>query len=72
MKLIPEWRKAWRMVSMQAQAIGLALCATYAQMYDQLKEAFPPMWMACITGAIFAFGMFGRLVKQDKVSGNDS
>lgn len=69
MKLIPEWRKAWRMACMQAQAVGLALCATYAQMYDQLKETFPPMWMAGITAAIFAFGMLGRLVKQDKVSG---
>lgn len=70
MKLIPEWRKAWRMFSVQAQAIGVALCATYVQMYDQLKEAFPPAWMAGLTAAIFAVGILGRVIKQEKVSGS--
>lgn len=69
MKLIPEWRKAWRMFSVQAQAIGVALCATYVQMYDQLKETFPPAWMAGLTAAIFAVGILGRVIKQDAVSG---
>lgn len=70
MKLIPEWRKAWRMFSVQAQAIGVALCAGYVQMYDQLKETIPPAWMAGLTGIIFAVGIFGRVVKQKKVSGS--
>lgn len=69
MNLIPEWRKAWRMFSVQAQAIGVALCAGYVQMYDQLKETFPPAWMAGITACIFAVGIVGRVVKQEKVSG---
>lgn len=69
MNLIPEWRKAWRMFSVQAQAIGVALCAGYVQMYDQLKETFPPAWMAGLTAVIFAVGIVGRVVKQEAVSG---
>lgn len=69
MKLIPEWRKAWRMFSVQAQAIGVALCASYVQMYDQLKETIPPAWMAALTAGIFAIGIVGRVVKQDSVRG---
>lgn len=69
MKLIPEWRRAWRMFSVQAQAIGVALCASYVQMYDQLKETIPPAWMAGLTACIFAIGIVGRVVKQDSVRG---
>ena len=70
MKLIDEAKKAWRMFSVQAQALGLALSLTYVQMYDQLKETFPPIWLAGLTAVIFGLGIFGRLVKQEKVSGH--
>lgn len=71
MKLIPEWRRAWRMFSVQAQAIGVALCATYVQMYDQLKDTFPPIWMASLTACIFSIGLIGRVFKQKSVSGDN-
>ncbi|MBV8060452.1 MAG: hypothetical protein JO253_02860, partial [Alphaproteobacteria bacterium] len=49
--LIDEWKKAYKLLSVQANAIGTAMAAGYASMYEQLKETIPPQWMAGITAA---------------------
>lgn len=64
MKLIPDWHKCLRLFSQQANAVGVALSASYAGMYDHLKENFPPWLMATLTGAIFAIGFVGRIIDQ--------
>lgn len=66
MKLIDEWRSAWRFFSVQANAIGLAFATTYTAMYDTLKEALPPQWMGGITMTIFVGGIVARMVSQGK------
>jgi xanthine/uracil permease len=62
--LIDEWRKAYKLLSVQANSIGLAIAATYGAMYEQLKETFPPQWMAAVTGAVFAAGIICRVISQ--------
>lgn len=64
MKLIDEWKSAWRYLSVQANAIGSAMAIGYASMYDHLKENFPPEYMAGITAIVFVLGIIGRLVSQ--------
>jgi len=64
MKLIDEWKSAWRYLSVQANALGSAMAIGYASMYDHLKENFPPKYMMAITAAVFALGIIGRLVSQ--------
>ena len=64
MKLIEEWKQGWAFLSVQANAIGVALAATYGSMYETLKDTFPPKWMAGITAGIFILGIVARLTKQ--------
>lgn len=64
MKLIDEWRSAWKYLSVQANSIGVAISGTYAIMYDQLKENFPPQYMVMVTAAVFVSGIIGRVVSQ--------
>tara|TARA_R110000868_G_C10972514_1_gene770261 strand:+ start:1838 stop:2050 length:213 start_codon:yes stop_codon:yes gene_type:complete len=64
MRLIEEWKSAWRYLSVQANALGGAITVGYASMYDHLKENFPPKYMAAITAAVFVLGIIGRLVSQ--------
>lgn len=66
MKIIENWRQCWKMFSQQANAIGIALCSTYALMYEQLKETIPPQYMTMITLAVFAAGFIGRMIDQPK------
>jgi hypothetical protein len=66
MKLIPQWRRAWRMFSVQASALVLAWLAIPA---DQ-QEAFAALIGIApetIPGALAALAILGRLVDQPKV-----
>lgn len=62
--LIDDWRKAYRYLSVQANGVGMALAGTYAAMYDQLKDTFPPKLMAIVTGVVFLSGIILRIVAQ--------
>ena len=64
MNLIEDWKAAWKLLSVQANTIGIAVSGTYMTLYDHLKDTFPPKVMAAITGAVFLFGIIGRLVLQ--------
>lgn len=66
MKLIDDWKGCWKFLSVQAQALGVAISSTYAVLYDQLKDNFPPKYMIALTGAVFLLGIAGRVISQDK------
>lgn len=68
LKLIPEWRKAGRMLSMQCMAAAIALQGAYESMPTELQQAIPPKLIHVVTGALLGLGMIGRLVRQKKVS----
>ena len=66
MKLIPQWRRAWRMFSVQASALVLAWLAVPPQQQEAfagLLGIAPEM----IPGALAALAIAGRLVDQPKV-----
>lgn len=69
MKLIPEAKRAWRMFSVQAQAIALALLGTWQAMPDDLKAQLPPSLVYWCAMGLMAAGIVGRLIQQPKVSG---
>ena len=65
--MIPNWRRAWRMFSVQAQALALAILGAWQVMPEDLKTAIPPgavFW--CAMGLLVA-GIIGRLVDQPAV-----
>jgi hypothetical protein len=64
MKLIDEWKQAWRMFSVQAMAAGVALQGAYVAMPDTFQQLIPHEWMHYISIALLVLGLFGRLVQQ--------
>ena len=71
MILIPEWRNALKLFSVQANVIGAALATTYASMYDKLKADVPPQYMAALTVGVFVAGIVCRVISQQPKAEDD-
>lgn len=69
MKVIPNWRRAWRMFSVQAQAGAVAILGGYQALPDDLRAKLPPELVYGLTIAILVLGILGRLVDQPKTRG---
>lgn len=67
MKLIPNWRRAWRMFSVQAQGAALALLGTWQVMPEDLKATLSPTLVGWVAMGLLVFGIAGRLIEQPKV-----
>ncbi|AKJ28852.1 hypothetical protein [Caldimonas brevitalea] len=68
MKMIPNWRQAWRMFSVNAMVVALALQGTWAAMPDDLKGNLPAWLLQGLTVSLLVLGIAGRLVQQPKLS----
>jgi formate/nitrite transporter FocA (FNT family) len=66
MRLVSDWKKCWKWFSVQAGVIGSSMSIGYVSMYAQLKENFPPKYMMLVTAVVFALGVVGRVISQDK------
>ena len=63
-KLIPNWRQAWRMFSVQAQASSVAILGAWQALPDDLRGKVPEPVVLGIVGALLVFGIVGRLIDQ--------
>jgi|JI6StandDraft_1071083.scaffolds.fasta_scaffold50933_2 hypothetical protein len=63
-KLIPNWRQAWRMFSVQAQASSVAILGAWQALPDDLRAKVPESVVLGIVGALLVFGIVGRLIDQ--------
>lgn len=66
MKLIPEWRKAWRMFSVQSMAVAAAIQGAWPMVPDDLKANLPQALVNWVSVALLVLGIAGRLVDQPK------
>lgn len=64
MKLIPEWKRAWRYFSVHALAISGAIPGAWMSLPDSWKHAVPMWAMATGAGVAAAIGIVGRIVRQ--------
>ena len=64
MRLVPNARKAWRWISMQAMGVAVALQGAWVFIPDDLKARAGDDLANWVTGALLVLGMIGRLVKQ--------
>lgn len=64
MKLIPNWRRCWRMFSIQCYAVAGALQGVWLVLDETQKAAIPDKWINIITLVVVVLGFVGRLVKQ--------
>ena len=67
MTLIPEARRAWRMFSVQAQALAFALLGAWQALPEDLKASLPPSLVYWLAMGLMVAGIAGRLVQQPKV-----
>ncbi|HBZ4253129.1 hypothetical protein [Raoultella planticola] len=66
MKLVDDWKSAWRWFSMHALVLAGIIPTVWAELPTDLKTAIPPGAMGTITAVIAACGVVGRLVSQSK------
>jgi hypothetical protein len=67
MKLITEWKRAYRMVSVQSMALAAAIQGTWPLIPDDMKASIPHNVVHWVSLALLGFGIAGRLVVQPKV-----
>lgn len=67
MKLIPEARRWWRMLSMQFGALALVWLALPAEAQATVLRMLPGMTEDRVAGLLVLLAMIGRLVSQPKV-----
>ena len=66
MKLVDDWKSAWRWFSMHALVLAGVIPTVWAELPPDLKTAIPAGAMGTITAVIAAWGVVGRLVSQSK------
>ncbi|MBZ7124641.1 DUF7940 domain-containing protein [Klebsiella grimontii] len=66
MKLVEDWKNAWRWFSMHALVLAGIIPTVWAELPPDLKSSIPPGTMGAITAVIAVCGIVGRLVSQSK------
>lgn len=66
MKLVDNWKDAWKWFSMHALVLAGTIPAVWAEFPDDLKTHIPAGWMGVITAIIAGCGVAGRLLNQSK------
>jgi hypothetical protein len=64
MKLVDDARKAWRWISVQSMALGLAIQGAWEMVPDDLKAGFSDKHVRWVAMTLLVVGIAGRLVKQ--------
>ena len=69
MKLIDNWRQAWRFVSVQAMALALTLQGVWINLPDDLRAHIPDKVALSVTAGILVLGLIGRQFQQRGADG---
>jgi uncharacterized heparinase superfamily protein len=64
MKLVHNWRRAWRWFSVQALAVSATAPAAWLAVPDDMRAAVPAEWLAAAGIALGVMGLVGRLMDQ--------
>lgn len=68
MKLVSDWRRCWRMFSVQAMVLASAIQGAWEAMPVEMQAQLPQGFVHWLTIALLGFGIIGRLIEQPKVS----
>lgn len=64
MRMIPQWRHAWRMFSVQAMALATAVQGAWIAMPADMRASLEADWVQWTSIALLLAGIVGRLVDQ--------
>ena len=67
MQLIPNWRKAWRMLSVQANTINVAVLAGWSSLPARMQDAIPFYVIVGLAIGLLVLGTIGRLIAQPAI-----
>lgn len=81
MKLIDNWKEAWKFWSVQLGVLGTvvtsvllaspdAAMVAWSTFPEEFKQFIPPHWMPMIGVGIFACSMIARVIQQQKLHRN--
>lgn len=65
MRLIPDWRLAWRFLSVQAAVVLALLSGLQAEVLPLAQPLIPPQYWPWVSGGLALVIVLLRLVKQD-------
>jgi hypothetical protein len=66
MKLVDDVRSAWKWISVQSMALGLAIQGAWEVIPSDLKAGFSEKHVRWTAMVLLVIGIIGRLVKQEK------
>ena len=66
MRLVPDWRSAWRWFSVQSLAIIALIPVVWPALPPEAHEWVPQTWRPWIVFALAVGGIVGRLIDQNK------
>lgn len=64
MRLVTNWKRAWRWISVQAMVLACALQGAWMFVPDDLRASIPPGVVQGFTIVLLVLGVIGRLVDQ--------
>lgn len=64
LRLVADWRRAWRWYSVNMPALAAALLATWATLPEKLQDSFSPLELKIAALVLISAGLLGRLVDQ--------
>lgn len=71
MKLVPDWKEAWKWSSMHAMGTVTALLAAWSRLPQKMQDALPVSWVIGLAVVILLLGMIGRLRDQSPKQSTD-
>jgi hypothetical protein len=71
LKLIPNWRNALRMFSVQANTANVAMLASWASLPARIQDAIPTGAVIALAITLLVLGTIGRLIAQPAVQAGD-
>jgi hypothetical protein len=72
MQLIDEWKKAYKLLSVQAMVLAVAIQGAWVSMPPDVVAMIDPKYVHLGTAVLLVMGIFGRLVAQPAVISNES
>jgi hypothetical protein len=64
MKLVSDWKDAWRWFSVWAMSLSAAAPAAWLAVPEDMREAVPAEWLAVGAVVLAVAGLIGRMVDQ--------
>lgn len=64
LKLVKDWRNAWKWISVNAMISAGAVQGAWLQIPDDMKANIPQKLVSSLTIGLLLLGVLGRLIKQ--------